>query len=77
MTETLADDFLDGMKAISRFTGKPARRCYYLAEKNLLPESLRKAHGGWGSKASFGSTMRTRRRGVRIEHPRRAETVDR
>lgn len=37
MTETLADDFLDGMKAISRFTGKPARRCYYLAEKNLLP----------------------------------------
>jgi hypothetical protein len=33
----LADDFLDGMKEISRFTGKPARRCYYLAEKNLLP----------------------------------------
>ncbi|MHC2273545.1 hypothetical protein ACVME8_000156 [Bradyrhizobium diazoefficiens] len=77
MTETLADDFLDGMKAISRFTGKPAPRCYYLAEKNLLPGVFKEGSRWVGSKASFGSTMRTRRRGVRIEHPRRAETVDR
>jgi len=34
---SLADDILDGMKEISRLTGKPLRRCYYLAEKNLLP----------------------------------------
>lgn len=37
MTESLADDRLDGMKAISRFIGKPARCCYYLADRNLLP----------------------------------------
>jgi hypothetical protein len=35
--DTLADDLLDGVDAISRFTGLPPRRIYYLAERNLLP----------------------------------------
>jgi len=35
--DTLADDLLDGVEAISKFTGLPPRRIYYLAERNLLP----------------------------------------
>ena len=35
--EDLADDLLDGVEAISRFTGLPPRRIYYLAERRLLP----------------------------------------
>jgi hypothetical protein len=37
LVSDLTDDLLEGMKAISRFTGRPERRLYYLAEKNLLP----------------------------------------
>ena len=33
----LADDLLDGVEAISIFTGLPRRRVYYLAERGLLP----------------------------------------
>ena len=33
----LADDLLDGVEEISRFTGLPPRRVYYLAERGLLP----------------------------------------
>jgi hypothetical protein len=36
MQPTLADDILDGVKAISEFLGQPERRTYYLAEKGLL-----------------------------------------
>jgi hypothetical protein len=36
MQPTLADDILDGIKAISEFLGQPERRTYYLAEKGLL-----------------------------------------
>ena len=35
--QNLADDLLDGVEAISRFTGLPPRRVYYLAERKLLP----------------------------------------
>jgi hypothetical protein len=36
-TDNLADDLLDGVEAISKFTGLPRRRIYYLAENGLLP----------------------------------------
>jgi hypothetical protein len=35
--ENIADDLLEGMKAISRFTGHPERRAFYLAETGQLP----------------------------------------
>jgi hypothetical protein len=35
--QDLAGDLLDGVPAIAAFTGWPARRVYYLAEKRLLP----------------------------------------
>jgi hypothetical protein len=35
--QNLADDLLDGVPAISAFTGWPERRVYYLAEKQLIP----------------------------------------
>jgi hypothetical protein len=36
-TNDLADDLLDGVGEISKFTGFPRRRVYYLAERGLLP----------------------------------------
>ena len=33
----LADDLIEGMKAISRFIGRPERRSFYLAEKGKIP----------------------------------------
>jgi hypothetical protein len=33
----LAGDFLDGVPAISKFTGIPAARVYYLCDRDLLP----------------------------------------
>ena len=35
--DDLAGDLLDGVDAISKFTGWPPRRVYYLAERGLLP----------------------------------------
>jgi hypothetical protein len=35
--EDLADDLLDGVKAIAAFTGWSERRIYYLAERGVLP----------------------------------------
>jgi len=35
--DSLAEDLLDGVEAISKFTGLPRRRIYYLAERKLLP----------------------------------------
>lgn len=63
MTENLADDILDGMKAISRFTGKPARRCYYLAEKNLLPGVFKEGSRWVGLKSVIRQSYENAARG--------------
>jgi hypothetical protein len=49
-TEKLADDLLDGVKAIAAFTGLPERRVYYLAEKKKLP--LFKIGDRWAGRKS-------------------------
>ena len=36
-TDTLADDILRGVKAISAFTGEPERRVQYLVESGQIP----------------------------------------
>jgi hypothetical protein len=48
--EKLADDLLDGVKAIAAFTGLPERRVYYLAENQLLP--LFKLGDRWAGRKS-------------------------
>jgi hypothetical protein len=63
MTETLADDILDGMKAISRYTGKPVRRCYYLADKNLLPGVFKEGSRYIGLKSAIREGYETAARG--------------
>jgi hypothetical protein len=35
--ETLGDDILRGVRAISDFTGEPERRVHYLLDKGYLP----------------------------------------
>jgi excisionase family DNA binding protein len=35
--QDLAEDLLDGVPAIARFTGWTKRRVYYLAEQKLIP----------------------------------------
>ena len=35
--EPLADDLIEGVQAISEFTGQTPRRVYYLAENGFLP----------------------------------------
>ncbi|MGK7056876.1 hypothetical protein AB4853_10380 [Bradyrhizobium sp. 1050_B9_N1_2] len=35
--DSIADDLIEGIKQISRFTGIPERRAFYLAEKGELP----------------------------------------
>jgi hypothetical protein len=59
----LADDILDGMKEISRFTGKPARRCYYLAEKSLLPGVFKEGSRWIGLKSVIRERYVTAARG--------------
>jgi len=44
--ENVADDLIEGMKAIARFTGHPERRAFYLAEKGELPGVFKQA-GRW------------------------------
>jgi hypothetical protein len=44
--DTIADDLLEGIKAISRFTGTPERRTFYLAEKGQL-DGVFKQGGRW------------------------------
>ena len=36
-SDTIADDMLQGVRAIARFTGNPERRTHYLLERGLLP----------------------------------------
>lgn len=44
--DNIADDLLEGMKAICRFTGHPERRGFYLAETGRLP-GVFKQDGRW------------------------------
>jgi hypothetical protein len=44
--ENIADDLLEGIRAISGFTGIPERRAFYLAEKGDLP-GVFKQGGRW------------------------------
>jgi hypothetical protein len=44
--EDIAEDLLDGMKAISRFVGTSERRGFYLAEKGLLPGVFKQGGAG-------------------------------
>lgn len=44
--DSIADDLIEGIKEISRFTGIPERRAFYLAEKGELP-GVFKQRGRW------------------------------
>jgi hypothetical protein len=44
--ENIADDLIEGIKSISRFTGIPERRAFYLAGKGELP-GVFKLGGRW------------------------------
>ena len=58
MEDNIADDLLDGMKAISRFVGTSERRGFYLAEKGLL-KGVFKQGGRWiGLKSEIRSGYR-------------------
>jgi hypothetical protein len=49
-TDDLANDLLDGVPAIAKFTGWRKRRVYYLAEKKLIP--LAKVGDRWTGRKS-------------------------
>ena len=51
MNSNMADDLLQGIEAISRFTGIKPRRLYYLAESGLLP-GVFKLGGRWCARRS-------------------------
>ena len=60
----LAEDLLDGVEAISKFTGLPRRRVYYLAENGLLPLFKIGARKWQGRK----STLREHIRKLEVTH---------
>jgi hypothetical protein len=66
--EDLADDLLDGVEAISRFTGLPPRRVYYLAERKLLP-LFKLGDRKWQGRKS---TLRKHLEGLEAKHARTA-----
>jgi hypothetical protein len=61
---SLADDLLDGMKAISRFLGQSERRTYYLAEKGLLDGVFKQGNRWVGLKSVMREGYTTRSRGT-------------
>jgi hypothetical protein len=61
---SLADDLLDGMKAISRFLGQSERRTYYLAEKGLLDGVFKQGNRWVGLKSVMREAYTTRSRGA-------------
>jgi hypothetical protein len=61
---TLADDLLDGMKAISSFLGQTERRAYYLAEKGLLDGVFKQGNRWIGLKSVMREAYTTRSRGA-------------
>lgn len=60
----LADDILDGMKAISKFLGHTERRCFYLAEKGLLIGVFKQGNRWIGLKSVMREEYASRSRGV-------------
>jgi hypothetical protein len=60
----LADDILDGMKAISQFLGHTERRCFYLAEKGLLVGVFKQGNRWIGLKSVMREEYARRSRGV-------------
>jgi hypothetical protein len=61
---TLADDLLDGMKAISSFLGHTERRTYYLAEKGLLDGVFKQGNRWIGLKSVMREAYAKRSRGA-------------
>jgi hypothetical protein len=61
---SLADDLLDGMKAISQFLGHTERRAFYLAEKGLLPGVFKQGNRWIGLKSVMREAYTTRSRGA-------------
>jgi hypothetical protein len=61
---TLADDLLDGMKAISFFLGQTERRTYYLAEKGLLDGVFKQGNRWIGLKSVIREAYAKRSRGA-------------
>ncbi len=61
---TLADDLLDGMKAISQFLGHTERRAFYLAEKGLLPGVFKQGNRWVGLKSVMLEGYAKRSRGA-------------
>jgi hypothetical protein len=61
---SLADDLLDGMKAISRFLGQAERRTYYLAEKGLLDGVFKQGNRWVGLKSVMREAYTSRSRGA-------------
>jgi hypothetical protein len=55
---SMAQDLLDGMKAVSDFTGMPERRCYYLAERKLLPGVFKQGSRWIGLKSVIRESYR-------------------
>ena len=61
---SLADDLLDGMKAISRFLGQAERRTYYLAEKGLLDGVFKQGNRWVGLKSVMREAYTSRSKGA-------------
>ena len=61
---SMADDLLDGMKAISGFLGQSERRTYYLAEKGLLDGVFKQGNRWVGLKSVMREAYTTRSRGA-------------
>jgi hypothetical protein len=60
----LADDILDGVKAISEFLGQPERRTYYLAEKGLLDGVFKQGNRWVGLRSVMREGYAKRSRGI-------------
>lgn len=58
----IANDLLEGMAAISSFTGIPPRKCYYAVTQGFVP-GVWKDGGIWrGLKSEIAAGMRMRAR---------------
>jgi hypothetical protein len=64
MEKALADDILDGIKAISEFLGQSERRTYYLAEKGLLDGVFKQGNRWVGLKSAMREGYARRSKGA-------------
>jgi hypothetical protein len=70
----LAADMLDGVPAISKFTGIPESRVYYLCDRELLPAF--KIGTRWCAlKSELRDALRSRRRPAPAKPPRRRRSA--